>query len=201
MKNNMIIFISAILICLMGAGSTIGLAQDLDKIEFPALNKLEIPKVERVTLDNGIRLYLIEDKSLPTFEARVRVNCGGYLEPLDKIGLAGICGTVMRTGGTSKWSGDELDEILEGIGGSVDVVGMGSGEAGDDRPRHLRGDARHRLVVTGGRSGKAGLDYVYLETGELMSYRYLVVRGKCDAGRLLAIAQCRVEDDQFVGKC
>jgi len=130
MKNNMIIFTVAILMCLLVTGSVTGLAQDIDKLQFPPLNKLEIPKVDKVTLDNGIRLYLIEDKSLPTFEARVRVNCGGYLEPTDKIGLAGLCGTVMRTGGTSKWSGDELDEILEGIGGSVETsIGKLSGSA------------------------------------------------------------------------
>ncbi|MCP4584194.1 MAG: insulinase family protein [candidate division Zixibacteria bacterium] len=130
MKNSMIIIIAAITICSLVIGTATGLAQDIDKLEFPPLSKLKIPKVEKVTLDNGIRLYLIEDRSLPTFEASIRVNCGGYLEPIEKIGLAGICGTVMRTGGTSKWSGDELDELLEGIGGSVESsIGNLSGGA------------------------------------------------------------------------
>ncbi|MFH1374225.1 MAG: pitrilysin family protein [bacterium] len=104
--------------------------RDIDDLKFPKLNKLEIPEVERVTLDNGLRLYLLVDKSLPVFDVAVRVNCGSYLEPEDKVGLAGICGTVMRTGGTEKWTGDEIDELLEGVGGSVETfIGTTSGDA------------------------------------------------------------------------
>jgi zinc protease len=105
-------------------------AQDVDKLKFPKLSKLEVPEIDRVTLDNGIRLYLLEDKSLPLFHVSVRVNCGSYLEPEDKIGLADICGTVMRTGGTAKWTGDEIDELLEGVGASVETyIGTLSGGA------------------------------------------------------------------------
>ena len=97
-------------------------AQDIVKdLKFPKPNKLEIPDIEKITLDNGIRLYLLEDKSLPLFRASVRINCGTYLEPADKVGLASIFGMVMRTGGTEKWTGDEIDELLEGIGGVVET--------------------------------------------------------------------------------
>ncbi len=105
-------------------------AQDVDKLKFPKLNEIKIPDVEKVTLDNGLRLYLLEDKSLPVFNVSVRVNGGSYLEPSDRVGLAEICGTVMRTGGTQKWTGDEIDEMLEGIGGSVETsldVASGAG--------------------------------------------------------------------------
>ncbi|MDH4157724.1 MAG: insulinase family protein, partial [candidate division Zixibacteria bacterium] len=95
-------------------------AQDVDNLKFPKLNEIKVPQIERVTLDNGLRLYLLEDKSLPVFNVSVRLNCGSYLEPADKVGLAEICGTVMRTGGTQKWTGDQIDEMLEGIGGSVE---------------------------------------------------------------------------------
>ncbi len=106
-------------------------SQDVDKLEFPKLNKLEIPDVEKITLDNGMRLYLLEDKSLPLFNVSVRINCGSYLDPFDKVGLASVCGMVMRTGGTEKWTGDEIDEMLEGIGASVEVgIGDISGNAG-----------------------------------------------------------------------
>ncbi|TET95295.1 MAG: insulinase family protein [Candidatus Zixiibacteriota bacterium] len=105
-------------------------AQDVDKLKFPKLSELKVPEVDRVTLDNGIRLYLLEDKSLPLFHVSVRVNCGSYLEPEDKVGLADICGTVMRTGGTAKWTGDEIDELLEGVGASVETyIGTLSGGA------------------------------------------------------------------------
>ena len=113
-------------VCAMSA-----FAQDVKKIKYPQLNPLEIPKVEKVTLENGMRLYLLQDPSLPILHISVRINCGGYLEPADKIGLASICGNVMRTGGTAKWTGDQLDEALESVGGSVETsIGMSSGSAG-----------------------------------------------------------------------
>lgn len=119
----------ALVLCLALLGST-GAAQDVSKLKFPPLNKLQIPEVERITLDNGLKLYLLPDKSLPVFNIAVRINCGSYLEPADKVGLADVTGTVMRTGGTLKWSGDEIDELLEGIGGSVETsIGQTSGSA------------------------------------------------------------------------
>ncbi|MDD3731095.1 MAG: pitrilysin family protein [candidate division Zixibacteria bacterium] len=105
------------------------LSQDIEKIKFPPLNPLQIPQVEKVTLENGLNLYLLEDKSLPIFRVNARINAGTYLDPPAKVGLAEICGTVMRTGGTEKWTGDEIDEMLEGVGGSVETsidLDMGS---------------------------------------------------------------------------
>jgi len=96
---------------------------DVSKLQYPALNQLEIPKVEKVTLDNGLRLYLSENRELPIFRMSVKINCGAYLEPADRIGLVDILGEVLRTGGTAKWTGDQLDEMLEGIGGSVETSG------------------------------------------------------------------------------
>ena len=130
--NYMIKIFRALLAVLIVAGMFCSpiLANELDSLKYPPLNKLEIPKVEKETLKNGLRLYFITDKSLPTFEASVRVNCGSYLEPSDKTGLASMCGSVMRTGGTKKWTGDQLDELLEGIGGSVETsIGTINGRA------------------------------------------------------------------------
>ncbi len=94
---------------------------EVNNLKYPPLSKLQIPDIDKITLDNGMKIYLLEDHALPLFHASVRINAGSYLEPADKIGLASICGTVMRTGGTKKWSGDEIDEMLEGIGGSVET--------------------------------------------------------------------------------
>ena len=105
-------------------------SREVDKLKFPKLNKLEIPKVDKRQLSNGVEVYLLEDHSLPTFNASVRMRVGSYLEPADKIGLASILGDVMRTGGTKKWTGDELDEKLEGVGATVETgIGQTSGSA------------------------------------------------------------------------
>ncbi len=126
-RNIALIMVFILLLALLTLSAQ---AQDVEKLKFPKLSELKVPEVDRVTLDNGIRLYLLEDKSLPLFHVSVRVNCGSYLEPEDKVGLADICGTVMRTGGTAKWTGDEIDELLEGVGASVETyIGTLSGGA------------------------------------------------------------------------
>ncbi len=129
MKNYKIFFLLIAALVMFTAAASIH-AQDVDNLKYPKINKLEIPNVDQVTLDNGIRVYLLQDKSLPVLKASVRMNTGSFLEPADKIGLASICGSVMRTGGTNKWSGDEIDEKLEAIGGSVETsIGLESGRA------------------------------------------------------------------------
>ena len=45
----------------------------------------------------------------------------GY--PVYGIGLGDIVGDMLREGGTEKWSPDELDEMLEGLGASVETSG------------------------------------------------------------------------------
>jgi len=122
-------FLFVALTFVFGLTVSSGLAVDVDKLKYPDLNKLEVPEVEKITLDNGMRIYLLIDKSMPVFEGSARINCGAYLEPADKVGLASICGAVLRTGGTSKWTGDEIDEELEAIGGSVETY-IGNTSAG-----------------------------------------------------------------------
>jgi len=120
-------------VCLLMFLVAIGLQAEtyVDKIEIPKLSEPEMPEIETVTLDNGIKLYLVEDHDLPLVRARVRLAAGSYLEPLDKVGLASIVGTVMRTGGTENMTGDEIDEKLESIGASVETnIGTTSGSAG-----------------------------------------------------------------------
>ncbi|KAF1082681.1 MAG: hypothetical protein GQF41_1402 [Candidatus Rifleibacterium amylolyticum] len=96
-------------------------AVDLNSLVYPALNQIAIPEVEEIKLDNGMRLYLLEDKTLPLIQASVRIHGGSYLDPVEKIGLAEFCGELLRTGGTEKYSSDELDELLESIGGSAET--------------------------------------------------------------------------------
>ncbi|MCH7879650.1 MAG: insulinase family protein [candidate division Zixibacteria bacterium] len=94
------------------------------------VDKLEVPKVKEKTLANGLRVYLLEDHRLPLFNISVRIAAGSYLEPADKVGLASIMGDVMRTGGSKKWTGDEMDERLEAVGASVESsMGLTSGSA------------------------------------------------------------------------
>jgi len=101
-----------------------------EELEFPPLPEFEVPQPTRVELDNGMVLILIEDHELPLVDLVARVNTGQRLDPADKAGLAGLTGTVMRTGGTSAMSGDEIDEFLEGRAASVETgIGIDAGTA------------------------------------------------------------------------
>lgn len=104
--------------------------KDYRALEFPPLNDIVTPTPTRVVLDNGIILYLVEDRRLPMINLSARFGVGSVNEPADKIGLAGITGAVMRTGGSTSMSGDEIDETLEGLGATVETqIGRVSGSA------------------------------------------------------------------------
>ncbi|MXX04772.1 MAG: insulinase family protein [Gemmatimonadetes bacterium] len=104
--------------------------KDYRALQFPPLNDIVTPTPTRVVLDNGIILYLVEDRRLPMINLSARFGVGSVNEPADKIGLAGITGAVMRTGGSTSMSGDEIDETLEGLGAAVETsIGLVSGSA------------------------------------------------------------------------
>jgi len=83
-----------------------------------------MPHVERLTLKNGMRLLLVEDHELPLINLAAMVRTGSIYDPPEKIGLAEITAQVMRTGGTSRMTGDQIDGLLEQKAASVEV-GMG----------------------------------------------------------------------------
>ena len=58
-----------------------------DEIEYPELNPINMPEIEELSLDNGIKFYLVEDKELPLINVRVTVKTGGLLVPESKTGL------------------------------------------------------------------------------------------------------------------
>ncbi len=101
-----------------------------DEIKYPELNKFEIAKVEEFTLDNGITFYLVEDKELPLIRINATVKTGGLLEQMDKTGLAGLTGQVMREGGSVNYPDDELNLLLEDKAAFMSTfIGFGSGGA------------------------------------------------------------------------
>ncbi len=89
-------------------------------LRYPELN-VEYPKPERVVLDNGLVIYLLEDHEVPIVDGFLTVRGGSIYDPPEKIGLASMTGAVMRTGGTPDMTGDEIDEELELLAASVET--------------------------------------------------------------------------------
>ena len=77
----------------------------------------------RSTLNNGVAVYIIEDRALPLINVAILFRGGRYLEPAGKAGLAQLTSTVWRSGGAGERSGAELDEeiafLAAGLGASI----------------------------------------------------------------------------------
>src|SRR5262249_2617954 len=87
---------------------------------------------------------------------------------------------------------------LEGGGGPVDVLGVAAGQAADDRPLHLPSDGLDGLEIAGGGDWEAGLDHVHAEVLQRVGHLQLFAQVHAGPGRLLAVAQRGVEDDEAV---
>ncbi|MGD2116018.1 MAG: pitrilysin family protein [Acidobacteriota bacterium] len=130
-----------------------------DQITYPPLPAFEAPSPERVVLDNGMVVMLVEDHELPLVQAVAVVRTGRRYDPPEKVSLARLTGEVLRTGGTESLSADELDDFLESraatiessIGEDVGRVSMSS--LTDDFPEVLRvfADVLRRPAFAAGR--------------------------------------------------
>ena len=99
-------------------------------LEFEPLPEIELPEYERYELDNGMVVYLMEDRDFPLIGGTAIIRTGSRYEPANKVGLAELTGTVMRSGGTANHSAGELNAILEQKAASVETnIGNSSGSA------------------------------------------------------------------------
>jgi predicted Zn-dependent peptidase len=97
-----------------------GAASSPKDLKYPPLGPIQSPKVESVTLPNGMKLYLLEDHELPLVNGSVWIRTGNLFDPPDKAGLAAITGMLLRMGGARAKTGEQLDEQLENIGAVVE---------------------------------------------------------------------------------
>jgi len=91
------------------------------ELRYPPLPAFDIPQPERVVLDNGMVVMLLEDHELPLVEATALIRAGSRFDPADKLGLTDLAAEVMRTGGTQSLPGDALDDFLESRAASIEV--------------------------------------------------------------------------------
>jgi len=121
-----------IFLCLMfhAVGSGSAQVKSVDELTYPTLPQFDIPEPSRVELSNGMLVMLLEDHELPLVRAVARIRTGSRYEPSDKVGLASLTGTVLRTGGTRSLAGDDLDDFLENRAADVSSsIGLGVGSA------------------------------------------------------------------------
>ena len=82
------------------------------KIPVPALHDFKPEQPKKITLSNGLTIFLQEDHELPFINGSILIRGGSRDEPADKVGLVSLYGQTWRTSGTKTQSGDTLDETL-----------------------------------------------------------------------------------------
>ena len=128
-RHTRIAFTVALVIALL-VPAALGQVADYRKIKYPDLPDFKIPRPEVVTLDNGMTVFLMEDRELPLIEVNSLIRMGSHYEPADKVGLAQIYGQVLREGGTSSHDPDAIDDFLAARAASIETfVGDTSGFA------------------------------------------------------------------------
>lgn len=122
----------ALLIPLLNAYAAEPTLVDPRKLIFGAV-KFVPPEPDRVVFENGVVVFLLEDHELPLITISALMQTGSWLDPPDKVGLAALTGTVMRTGGASGVSAEEVDEELEQLAGHINIsIDRQSGSASLD---------------------------------------------------------------------
>jgi zinc protease len=112
------------------------------------------PAEFRTTLSNGLVVYIAEDHEIPWFEAALLTPVAGggrgggrgrrgedsyvlpqgprgggggtpsFLEPKDKLGVQDLTGSVMRSGGTTSMTADQINERMEFLAGTVSPTSL-----------------------------------------------------------------------------
>ncbi|MFO7983002.1 MAG: pitrilysin family protein [Desulfuromonadales bacterium] len=91
-----------------------------DQMEFPPL-VFQTPEVDREELDNGMFLYLQENRELPLVEITALVGAGSIGEPAEKAGLGSLFATALETGGAGDRKPGQLEALLEQIAARLNV--------------------------------------------------------------------------------
>ncbi|MHC4413987.1 MAG: M16 family metallopeptidase [Planctomycetota bacterium] len=106
--------IAGITITVLGPTAAADIPLHPDEIEFPPLVFEPPPAADyRHTLDNGVPVYLVPGHEFPLVNVAFTFKGAGDLDPPDKVGLASAAAAMMRRGGTTNVSAENMDEELD----------------------------------------------------------------------------------------
>ncbi|MFT3745095.1 MAG: pitrilysin family protein [Pyrinomonadaceae bacterium] len=78
----------------------------------------DIQKPFETTLDNGLRVVIVENERLPLVSYRLAFECGDVNDPIGSTGLTSAM-TAMLTEGTENYTSLQLAEKIERLGSSI----------------------------------------------------------------------------------
>jgi predicted Zn-dependent peptidase len=82
------------------------------------------PDEYRTELSNGLVVFISEDHEIPWVDASLMVRTGPFLEPDDKIGVASLTSRIMREGGSTSMTGEEINERMDFLAGSLTATSL-----------------------------------------------------------------------------
>ncbi len=111
----------ALVACLALARGAAAQVSGPDQLHYPSLPSFTIPQPERVVLDNGMVVLLLPDHELPLIEVSALVTAGPRYDPPGQVGRAALGAELLRTGGTTSRSGDQVDDYLESHAATIEL--------------------------------------------------------------------------------
>lgn len=113
----------------LAAAPAPGIPPRPEQLVFPPF-KFEVPKADpfKFKLANGATAYVSEDHSLPLVNISITFKVGAFLEPVEKVGLAGFTGALMRKGGAGARTAEDFDERADFLAAAV-YAGIGDTSA------------------------------------------------------------------------
>jgi predicted Zn-dependent peptidase len=97
-------------------------------LKYLPVKAMVTPPMEPLTLENGMRVFVVEDHDAALINGMAVVRTGNLFDPKDRVGLAALTGQVMRTGGTRTQTAEQLSLLLENMAATVDSsIGESSG--------------------------------------------------------------------------
>lgn len=88
-----------------------------DQMKFPDL-EFRLPAAQTVILENGMRLFFLQDTELPLVKVSLTTRTGSMYDPAGKEGVAELTAYLMRTGGTNKFRSADIDRRLDALAAS-----------------------------------------------------------------------------------
>ncbi len=87
---------------------------------YGAAAEVKTPKVWEGKLNNGLRVYGIQNDEVPLVQFEIVMDGGLQLEDINKVGVANLMARMM-TQGTAKKTPQELEEAIKQLGASISV--------------------------------------------------------------------------------
>jgi len=81
----------------------------------------DLPVVKRSTLTNGVRILSVED-DLPRSEITCSIGFGKIYEDSNNAGISEVLARAITIAGTKNYPGNELNSVLENLGGAISVT-------------------------------------------------------------------------------